>query len=107
MSETWLDILRGLLYPMEQVLDEADRLLNEDFEKSIDEILNVIPRDRRTYLFSATMTKKVYVQLFQRIYIFFFFVFVLLFSSRTMVWCILNTIKWHADWTCVAWFLFF
>ncbi|XP_021828603.1 DEAD-box ATP-dependent RNA helicase 10 [Prunus avium] len=41
------------------VLDEADRLLNEDFEKSIDEILNVIPRDRRTYLFSATMTKKV------------------------------------------------
>ncbi len=43
----------------EQVLDEADRLLNEDFEKSIDEILDVIPRDRRTYLFSATMTKKV------------------------------------------------
>ncbi|KAI4326228.1 hypothetical protein MLD38_031561 [Melastoma candidum] len=41
------------------VLDEADRLLNEDFEKSIDEILNVIPRDRRTFLFSATMTKKV------------------------------------------------
>ncbi|KAF4352263.1 hypothetical protein G4B88_029219 [Cannabis sativa] len=41
------------------VLDEADRLLNEDFEKSLDEILNVIPRDRRTYLFSATMTKKV------------------------------------------------
>ncbi|XP_059657892.1 DEAD-box ATP-dependent RNA helicase 10 [Cornus florida] len=41
------------------VLDEADRLLNEDFEKAIDEILNVIPRERRTYLFSATMTKKV------------------------------------------------
>lgn len=41
------------------VLDEADRLLNEDFEKTLDEILNVIPRDRRTYLFSATMTKKV------------------------------------------------
>ncbi|XP_022157139.1 DEAD-box ATP-dependent RNA helicase 10-like [Momordica charantia] len=41
------------------VLDEADRLLNEDFEKSIDEILNEIPRERRTYLFSATMTKKV------------------------------------------------
>ena len=45
----------------EQVLDEADRLLNEEFEKSLDEILNVIPRDRRTYLFSATMTKKVVV----------------------------------------------
>ncbi|GFP80986.1 dead-box ATP-dependent RNA helicase 10 [Phtheirospermum japonicum] len=41
------------------VLDEADRLLNDDFEKSIDEILNVIPPQRRTYLFSATMTKKV------------------------------------------------
>ncbi|CAI9088009.1 OLC1v1022236C1 [Oldenlandia corymbosa var. corymbosa] len=41
------------------VLDEADRLLNEDFEKSLDEILNAIPRDRKTYLFSATMTKKV------------------------------------------------
>ncbi|KAK4488330.1 hypothetical protein RD792_004087 [Penstemon davidsonii] len=41
------------------VLDEADRLLNEDFEKAIDEILNVIPRERRTFLFSATMTKKV------------------------------------------------
>ncbi|XP_031249470.1 DEAD-box ATP-dependent RNA helicase 10 [Pistacia vera] len=41
------------------VLDEADRLLNEEFEKSLDEILNVIPHSRRTYLFSATMTKKV------------------------------------------------
>ncbi|CAH9140933.1 unnamed protein product [Cuscuta epithymum] len=41
------------------VLDEADRLLNEDFEKALDDILNNIPRERRTYLFSATMTKKV------------------------------------------------
>nr|XP_048330391.1 DEAD-box ATP-dependent RNA helicase 10-like isoform X2 [Ziziphus jujuba var. spinosa] len=48
--------LRTLKY---LVLDEADRLLNEDFEKSLDEILNVIPRERKTYLFSATMTKKV------------------------------------------------
>ncbi|KZV53184.1 DEAD-box ATP-dependent RNA helicase 10 [Dorcoceras hygrometricum] len=48
--------LRTLKY---LVLDEADRLLNEDFEKTIDEILGVIPRDRRTFLFSATMTKKV------------------------------------------------
>lgn len=44
---------------IEQVLDEADRLLNEEFEKSLDQILDVIPRERRTYLFSATMTKKV------------------------------------------------
>ena len=41
------------------VLDEADRLLNMDFEQEIDQILKVIPRDRRTQLFSATMTSKV------------------------------------------------
>ncbi|CAJ2670213.1 DEAD-box ATP-dependent RNA helicase 10-like protein [Trifolium pratense] len=41
------------------VLDEADRLLNEDFEESLNEILGMIPRERRTFLFSATMTKKV------------------------------------------------
>ncbi|GAU42605.1 hypothetical protein TSUD_49540, partial [Trifolium subterraneum] len=41
------------------VLDEADRLLNEDFEESLNEILGMIPRKRRTFLFSATMTKKV------------------------------------------------
>ncbi|PWA92100.1 DEAD-box ATP-dependent RNA helicase 10 [Artemisia annua] len=49
----------SLISPFIQVLDEADRLLNEDFEKSLDEILNAIPHKRRTYLFSATMTKKV------------------------------------------------
>ncbi|KAL2928739.1 DEAD-box ATP-dependent RNA helicase 10 [Bienertia sinuspersici] len=47
--------LRTLKY---LVLDEADRLLNEDFEKSLDDILKVIPLERRTFLFSATMTKK-------------------------------------------------
>ncbi|XP_068647913.1 DEAD-box ATP-dependent RNA helicase 10-like [Aristolochia californica] len=41
------------------VLDEADRLLDMDFEKDINEILKVIPRERKTYLFSATMTQKV------------------------------------------------
>ncbi|CAA7030878.1 unnamed protein product [Microthlaspi erraticum] len=41
------------------VLDEADRLLNEEFEKSLNLILEEIPRDRKTFLFSATMTKKV------------------------------------------------
>jgi ATP-dependent RNA helicase DDX47/RRP3 len=40
-------------------MDEADRLLNMDFEKEIDKILQVIPRERSTYLFSATMTSKV------------------------------------------------
>ncbi|KAK7939055.1 hypothetical protein WMY93_002381 [Mugilogobius chulae] len=40
-------------------MDEADRILNMDFETEVDKILKVIPRDRRTFLFSATMTKKV------------------------------------------------
>ncbi|KAL3146406.1 putative ATP-dependent RNA helicase ddx47 [Trebouxia sp. C0010 RCD-2024] len=41
------------------VLDEADRLLNMDFEQEIDQILKAIPKERRTQLFSATMTTKV------------------------------------------------
>ena len=42
-----------------QVLDEADRLLDMDFGPDIDAILKAIPRERTTYLFSATMTTKV------------------------------------------------
>ncbi|XP_010557163.1 PREDICTED: DEAD-box ATP-dependent RNA helicase 10 isoform X1 [Tarenaya hassleriana] len=56
MSDTKGFSLRTLKY---LVLDEADRLLNEDFEKSLDMILEEIPRERKTFLFSATMTKKV------------------------------------------------
>ena len=41
------------------VLDEADKLLNMDFEKQITQILSVIPKHRTTFLFSATMTSKV------------------------------------------------
>ncbi|ORY83673.1 ATP-dependent rRNA helicase rrp3 [Protomyces lactucae-debilis] len=41
------------------VLDEADRLLDMDFGPIIDKILKIIPRERHTYLFSATMTSKV------------------------------------------------
>jgi ATP-dependent RNA helicase DDX47/RRP3 len=48
--------LRKLKY---LVLDEADRMLSLDFEKELDELLQVIPDDRRTLLFSATMTSKV------------------------------------------------
>ncbi|WVR00243.1 ATP-dependent rRNA helicase RRP3 [Kwoniella sp. CBS 9459] len=41
------------------VMDEADRLLDMDFGPIIDRILKVIPKERNTYLFSATMTTKV------------------------------------------------
>jgi ATP-dependent RNA helicase DDX47/RRP3 len=49
--------LRNLKY---LVMDEADRLLDLDFGPILDKILKVLPRDnRKTYLFSATMTSKV------------------------------------------------
>ena len=41
------------------VLDEADRILNMEFEEEVNKILNEIPRERRTLMFSATMTGKV------------------------------------------------
>jgi len=40
-------------------LDEADKLLNMDFEKEINQILEIVPKKRNTFLFSATMTNKV------------------------------------------------
>ncbi|EPQ29358.1 uncharacterized protein PFL1_03113 [Pseudozyma flocculosa PF-1] len=48
--------LRNLQY---LVMDEADRLLDMDFGPVIDKLLQAIPRERRTMLFSATMTTKV------------------------------------------------
>jgi ATP-dependent RNA helicase DDX47/RRP3 len=48
--------LRGLKY---LVMDEADRLLDLDFGLILDKIIKVLPRERRTYLFSATMSSKV------------------------------------------------
>lgn len=48
--------LRNLKY---LVMDEADRMLSMDFEEELNKILAVIPRERRTFLFSATMTSKV------------------------------------------------
>lgn len=41
------------------VMDEADRLLSMDFEDALDKILQVLPKNRNTYLFSATMTSRV------------------------------------------------
>lgn len=40
-------------------MDEADRILNMDFEIELEKILRVVPKNRRTFLFSATMTNKV------------------------------------------------
>jgi len=49
--------LRALKY---LVMDEADRILNMDFEVEVDKILGCLPKEgRRNMLFSATMTKKV------------------------------------------------
>jgi ATP-dependent RNA helicase DDX47/RRP3 len=53
-------IARGLAQTnFSKVLDEADRLLDMDFGPDIDAILKAIPKERTTYLFSATMTTKV------------------------------------------------
>ena len=41
------------------VLDEADKLLSMNFEEALDKILALIPKERHTLLFSATMTNKV------------------------------------------------
>jgi ATP-dependent RNA helicase DDX47/RRP3 len=48
--------LRNLKY---LVMDEADRLLDLDFGPVLDKIFRVLPKERHTYLFSATMTSKV------------------------------------------------
>ncbi|KAI9830418.1 MAG: ribosomal RNA processing protein [Phylliscum demangeonii] len=53
--------LRTLKY---LVMDEADRLLDLDFGPILDKLFRVLPKERRTYLFSATMTSK--VELLQR-----------------------------------------
>lgn len=41
------------------VLDEADRILDMGFQNQVDAIVDYLPRDRQTLLFSATQTKKV------------------------------------------------
>ncbi|CXH96854.1 ATP-dependent rRNA helicase RRP3, putative [Plasmodium berghei] len=41
------------------VFDEADKLLSLDFESSINKLLLILPKNRITFLFSATMTKSV------------------------------------------------
>ena len=39
-----------------QVLDEADRLLDQSFEEDLEVIFDHLPSKRQTLLFSATLT---------------------------------------------------
>ena len=41
------------------IIDEADMILKNGFEDEMKEILNIIPKERQTLLFSATLNKKV------------------------------------------------
>ncbi|KAL9314352.1 hypothetical protein ACSQ67_019804 [Phaseolus vulgaris] len=41
------------------VIDEADRILEANFEEDMKQIINILPKKRQTALFSATQTKKV------------------------------------------------
>jgi len=42
-----------------KVLDEADRILDMGFERSVNAIIEHLPQDRQTLLFSATQTRSV------------------------------------------------
>lgn len=39
------------------ILDEADQMLNVGFEKDVETILENVPEERQTMLFSATLPK--------------------------------------------------
>lgn len=41
------------------IIDEADQILKVGFEEEMKQILNILPKERQTILFSATQTKKV------------------------------------------------
>lgn len=41
------------------VIDEADRILEANFEEEMKQIIKLLPKERQTALFSATQTKKV------------------------------------------------
>ena len=41
------------------IIDEADLILKQGFEEHMNQILQILPKDRQTILYSATQTKKV------------------------------------------------
>ncbi|KAK4483608.1 hypothetical protein RD792_010807 [Penstemon davidsonii] len=41
------------------IIDEADRILEANFEEEMKQIIKILPKERQTALFSATQTKKV------------------------------------------------
>jgi ATP-dependent RNA helicase DDX18/HAS1 len=41
------------------VIDEADRIMQQGFEEEMHQIVRLLPKERQTMLFSATMTEKV------------------------------------------------
>jgi ATP-dependent RNA helicase DDX49/DBP8 len=47
------NLLSSILF---QVLDEADRLLEDNFGKQLQTIFSILPKQRQTLLFSATIT---------------------------------------------------
>ncbi|KAK9114728.1 hypothetical protein Syun_021525 [Stephania yunnanensis] len=52
---------KGFIYKNLKCLtiDEADRILEANFEEEMKQIIKILPKDRQTALFSATQTKKV------------------------------------------------
>eukprot|EP00914_Ancora_sagittata_P015712 GHVO01031267.1.p1 GENE.GHVO01031267.1~~GHVO01031267.1.p1 ORF type:complete len:300 (-),score=33.21 GHVO01031267.1:14-913(-) len=57
-SDEGLDLTASVKALEVLVLDEADRLLDMGFHKSLNTILSYLPKQRRTGLFSATQTKE-------------------------------------------------
>ncbi|EUB58514.1 ATP-dependent RNA helicase DDX55 [Echinococcus granulosus] len=57
-NQTFNPVVRGLRSLEILILDEADRLLDMGFEPQLNAILGMLPKQRRTGLFSATQTNQ-------------------------------------------------
>ncbi|CDS36374.1 ATP dependent RNA helicase DDX55 [Echinococcus multilocularis] len=57
-NQTFNPVVRGLRSLKILILDEADRLLDMGFESQLNAILGMLPKQRRTGLFSATQTNQ-------------------------------------------------